>query len=124
MLLQSVLICCLFAFVSSYDFGYDNLPKAFVDVNGDGHRDFCRFVGVDPNVFLSCHLSNSADEHSFTSVRGVDKGYNHLNRWFADANNDQRVDYCRFVGNSPFIRKSCLLAGPGGFNGEYIPQDQ
>ena len=40
------------------DLGYDNLPKVFVDVNGDGNADYCRFVGNAPQVFIACMLGS------------------------------------------------------------------
>lgn len=105
--------------VISEDVGYPNLPRAFIDVNGDGQLDFCRFVGDHPKIFISCKLSNG---QSFESERGIDLGYDSMPRKFVDGNNDGKPDFCRYVGDRPLIRASCLLAGATQFRGEWRPQ--
>lgn len=45
-----------FAAPQGPDMGYGNLPKFYVDVNGDGVQDFCRFIGNRPDIILSCQL--------------------------------------------------------------------
>lgn len=106
------------------DRGYDNMPRAMTDVNGDRLDDYCRFVGDGSSIFLSCQISDNFgietdSNYHFNSQPGVDRGYEHLPRWFADVNADGRSDYCRFVGNDlpngDGIFLSCLLAGTTGF---------
>jgi hypothetical protein len=62
------------------DPGYDNMPRFMADVNGDGRADYCRFVGNDPNIFLSCAISTTAgfgnlDLNSNGGLAGFDPGY-------------------------------------------------
>jgi hypothetical protein len=101
------------------DWGYPWLPRVMADVNGNKERDYCRFVGDDPNIFLSCNLviSNtfSVNEYGFNSIKGLDPGYSNMPRYFADVNGDKRADYCRFVGLDPNIL-SCNLAEATGFS--------
>ncbi len=102
------------------DPGYESLPRAMVDVNGDGFKDYCRFVGDSPNIFISCKLADqngfkTDSDYHYNSIRGIDAGYQHLPRYFADVNGDGRADYCRFVGVAPQIFLSCNLAGAKGF---------
>jgi FG-GAP-like repeat len=102
------------------DRGWSDLPKWMVDVNADGKPDFCRFVGNQPKVFLSCHLATNDgfdpnNQFTFNSGVGIDKGYNDMPRSMRDVNGDGRADFCRWVGNAPNIYESCLLAGQTGF---------
>ncbi|WP_408974779.1 hypothetical protein [Planktothrix sp.] len=104
------------------DKGWDNLPKWMVDVNADGKPDFCRFVGNQPKIFLSCHLAtndgfDATNQFGFNSGVGIDKGYEDMPRSMRDVNGDRRADFCRWVGNAPNIYESCLLAGQRGFPG-------
>jgi pimeloyl-ACP methyl ester carboxylesterase len=102
------------------DQGYGNLPRAFVDVNGDGRADYCRFVGDTPNIFIACILRTSdgswGGQYDYKSIIGIDQGYSDRPRGFKDANGDGRADYCRFVGNAPKIFESCNLSTPSGFD--------
>lgn len=111
------------------DMGYGNLPKFYVDVNGDGARDFCRFVGNHPDIILSCQLGispsgYSSEQYGFNSQSGLDLGYGDRPRSMKDVNGDKRKDFCRYIGNfgdstNP-VRESCVLAGQNGFtNREY-----
>jgi len=101
--------------------GQSDRPFSFADANGDGRADFCRFVGNVPNVSISCAVSTGAGfvDNDVVAARTLDQGYSNLPRMFGDANGDGRVDYCRFVGNSPNIFLSCALAGPTKQFGNY-----
>ena len=103
------------------DRGYVELPNWMADVNADGKPDFCRFVGNEGKVFLSCQLGTNdgfhPNQYTFNTIAGVDKGYNDMPRWMEDVNKDGRADFCRWVGNAPNIYESCLLAGQRGFTG-------
>jgi len=46
--------------ITGIDQGYANMPRALIDVNGDGRPDFCRYVGDPPNVKLSCDLAEAS----------------------------------------------------------------
>jgi hypothetical protein len=104
------------------DLGYTNLPKAFVDANGDGHVDYCRFVGDAPTIFIACMLGTpngfdyATQNTAFLSVRGIDQGYADRPRGFRDVNGDGKADYCRFVGDSPNIYEACNLSASTGFD--------
>jgi hypothetical protein len=103
------------------DLGYNNLPKAFVDVNGDGLIDYCRFVGDAPTIFIACMLGIQSgfdinnQNTAFTSIKGIDVGYGDRPRGFKDINSDGKADYCRFVGDNP-IFESCNLAESSRFS--------
>lgn len=43
--------------IQGIDIGHDYLPRSFVDIDGNGTSDFCRFVGDKPNIFLACNLA-------------------------------------------------------------------
>lgn len=98
------------------DRGYAHF-RQLADVNGDGHDDYCRFVGDSPNVFLACDLGTASgfSSNRFNSIQGIDQGYAHF-RQLADVNGDGRADYCRFVGSSPNVFLSCNLAGTSSFS--------
>ncbi|MCL6753871.1 hypothetical protein KBT16_24000, partial [Nostoc sp. CCCryo 231-06] len=74
--------------ITGIDQGYGNLPRFLADVNGDKRADYCRFVGDDPNVFLSCNLATasgfSPNQYEFNSITGIDQGYGNLPRFLAD----------------------------------------
>jgi hypothetical protein len=101
------------------DLGYGNLPRSFVDVNGDGLADYCRFVGNPPNMFIACMLRTSGGgwgaQYGYKSITGIDQGYGDRPRGFKDINGDGKADYCRYIGNPPNIFESCNLAGSSGF---------
>lgn len=105
------------------DMGYQTLPNWMVDVNGDRKPDFCRFVGSNPNIWLSCQLATNdgfdTNQFTFNSRPGFDRGYDTMPRSMQDVNDDGRADFCRWVGDFPNIYESCLLAGQRGFRGEY-----
>ena len=104
------------------DKGYDHLPKAFIDANGDGRKDYCRFIGDAPNIFIACVLRtrdgslSKANQFSFRSISGVDQGYDSLPRGFRLVNG--KAAYCRFVGNAPDIYEACNLTISTGFSSE------
>ncbi|MBS3029759.1 MAG: hypothetical protein HCA25_22600 [Dolichospermum sp. DET50] len=104
------------------DLGYDNLPKEFIDANGDGVKDYCRFIGDSPNIFIACVLGSrngrwsSANQFSFRSISGVDQGYDSLPRGFRLVNG--KAAYCRFVGNAPNLFEACNLTTSSGFSSE------
>jgi hypothetical protein len=49
------------------------------DVNADGRADYCRFVGNDPDTFLSCALAKADNTFGNWDVNGFpgnfDPGY-------------------------------------------------
>ena len=103
------------------DLGYNNLPKASVDVNGDGLIDYCRFVGDAPKIFIACMLGTQSgfdinNQHTaFTSARGINQGYPDRPRGFRDVNGDGKADYCRFDGPPGKIQEYCNPAFSTGF---------
>src|SRR6185295_13296131 len=108
---------------SGLDPGYPDMPRLMADVNGDGKADYCRFVGIEPNIFLSCALSTGTgfgnyDVNSGQGKSGLDPGYPDMPRLMADVNGDGKADYCRFVGITPNIFLSCALSTGTGF-GQY-----
>ena len=102
---------------AAFDPGYDNKPRFMADVNGDGRADFCRFVGNQPNIFVSCALGKASGfgNLDFRGPPGMDLGYDSMPRFLVDVDGDGRADFCRFVGNQPNIFLSCVLATATGF---------
>jgi hypothetical protein len=104
------------------DLGYNHLPKAFVDANGDGLVDYCRFVGDEPKVFIACMLGTQSGFDinnqitAFTSARGINQGYPDRPRGFRDVNGDGKADYCRFDGPPGKIQEYCNPAFDKGFS--------
>jgi subtilisin family serine protease len=107
----------------NFDPGYSDRPRFMADVNADGRADYCRFVGNDPNTFLSCALAKADSTFGNYDVNGIpgnfDPGYPDRPRFMADANADGRADYCRFVGNDPNTFLSCALAKADSTFGNY-----
>ena len=95
--------------------------RFLVDLNKNQRADYCRFVGIEPHIALSCVLADDlgyAGNYDFNSqpgFAGLDPGYRERPRFMADVNGDGRADYCRFVGVDPTIALSCALATASGF---------
>ncbi|MBW4623544.1 MAG: hypothetical protein KME17_29820 [Cyanosarcina radialis HA8281-LM2] len=122
-----------FESIKGIDAGYTDLPRAFVDVNGDKKADYCRVVGDGSNKFLACNLAGSngfgTDQYQFKSITGIDLGDAKFPRGFADVNGDKKADFCRVVGSRtsktippasgrPVLRDrflACNLAEANGF---------
>src|SRR5205085_1529445 len=102
------------------DRGYDNRPRFMRDVNGDGRADFCRHVGVAPEIYLACDVSLgtsfSTDTYGPHFGGIIDPGYDWGIRENVDVNGDGMLDYCRFVGPSSNIFLSCQLGIVGGYS--------
>jgi len=107
------------------DPGIKGLPKFLADVNLDGILDFGRFVGNKPRIFLSFQLGIkgnsrfSDSSYQYNSYINIDKGILTKTIWLQDVNKDGRLDYCRYVGDYPNIRKAALLSTPTGFDGDH-----
>jgi hypothetical protein len=46
--------------IKGIDQGYENKPRALIDINADGKADFCRYVGNPPDVRLLCNLAGKS----------------------------------------------------------------
>jgi len=93
-----------------------------------GRSDYCRFVGNDPDIFLSCAFPTQTgfgnyDLSSKPGFSGLDPGYANMQSFMADVDGEGRADFCRFVGNAPGIFLSCALATATGF-GNYDRNSQ
>jgi len=104
------------------DFGLGDY-REYLDVNGDGLPDYCRFVGDSPDIFLSCQLGTkngglSFQPYGFNSSKGIDPGYPSLPQALVDVNHDGRPDFCRYVGDWSNPDLSCVLAETGGFSAD------
>jgi hypothetical protein len=44
--------------IKRIDQGYENRPRALIDINSDQRADFCRFVGNFPTVRVLCNLAD------------------------------------------------------------------
>jgi hypothetical protein len=107
-----------FQSIPGIDGGYRDLPRAFVDVNGDKKADFCRFVRSEASTLLACNLAETngfgANQYQYQSIPGIDLGYSDAPRSFADVNGDGKADFCRVVGDASRLL-ACNLAGINGF---------
>jgi hypothetical protein len=97
--------------------GDSALPRAFVDVNGDGRADFCRLRPADSNANsqIVCDLATASGfakeaVQSFT----VDVGYGDAPRLFGDVDGDGRADFCRFRGDPSNRKIQCNVANTAG----------
>ncbi len=104
------------AVVNPVDWGYSSLPRGMYQANNAGGLDYCRFVGNSPHIFISCKLDGNSNEYAHNSMTGIDLGYSNRPRAFEDFNSDGRIDYCRYVGNSPNIVKRCVKGISSGFD--------
>jgi hypothetical protein len=98
------------------DWGYPE-GRVWTDFNGDGRADYCRVVGVSPDLRLSCTVSTGTGfGATYTSPSAVDLGYATGRAW-VDFNGDGRRDYCRVGGNSNGVdsRLQCTLSTGTGF---------
>jgi FG-GAP-like repeat/Abnormal spindle-like microcephaly-assoc'd, ASPM-SPD-2-Hydin len=104
---------------------------AFIDINGDGKTDFCRFTGNPGTYNMSCRLSNGKSwQASDVSVAMSDTEVGQPKaRWWADVNGDGKPDFCRAVGPDPDINVNmsnlwCRLArGGDATTGLFSPRD-
>lgn len=108
-------------------------PMVFADANADGRADFCRFRAYSNRgpAWPVCDFYNG----SYFSGRiefgpGFDMGYSWGPRLWGDVNGDRKVDFCRAVGDHPYIFLSCATGngstwnhrgvnGPGPFDWGY-----
>lgn len=102
------------------DMGYKEMFHGWVDVQGQGAaNDYCRFVGTETNIFLSCALAGThgESEHNYRSqAADFDRGYP-LTWYMKDEDGDMRDDYCRCSGKGESQQVVCTKAGPKGFHG-------
>eukprot|EP01024_Parvocaulis_polyphysoides_P035647 TRINITY_DN3162_c0_g1_i1.p4 TRINITY_DN3162_c0_g1~~TRINITY_DN3162_c0_g1_i1.p4 ORF type:complete len:171 (-),score=13.09 TRINITY_DN3162_c0_g1_i1:586-1098(-) len=104
------------------DYGYDWGPKGLIDVNGDGRIDYCRAVGPNDAPYIGCDLGIPGvdQDQGYRTPANIDLGYQGRPRGFVDANGDGYGDFCRCVGNAPYIFVSCALGSATGFDrGQY-----
>jgi YD repeat-containing protein len=98
------------------------LSGLWVDANGDGKADFCRFIGTNPGPFnLRCTLSTGtgfAAQEIGTSAP-INVG-NPLRRGWADVNGDGKLDLCRVVGTAAPFTLRCTLSTGTGFAAQEI----
>ncbi|WP_224360513.1 FG-GAP repeat domain-containing protein [Hyalangium versicolor] len=96
--------------------------RAWVDFDGDGRADFCRWVGSssDPSTYVSCTVSTGAGFGATYSSNFLDGGQE-IGRAWVDFNGDGRADFCRWVGDSssPFGSVSCTESTGTGFGDTY-----
>ena len=88
---------------------------AFVDVNGDGNVDFCRYVGLSGYYRLSCQISNGVAWQTtelgspiISDSQVGDVAW----RWWVDINGDGFADFCRLITEGG--RLACRLSRGDG----------
>ncbi|MES9868783.1 MAG: toxin TcdB middle/N-terminal domain-containing protein, partial [Sedimenticola sp.] len=81
----------------------DKNPWWWVDFNGDGRSDFCRFVyGIDNLTYqMSCKISTGTGFGREIRSGYLNSGWDDNNRWWADIDGDGKSDFCRMVWVSP-----------------------
>lgn len=101
------------------DMGWEKYFRGWADVQGQGGaNDFCRMVGYEHLIQLSCALAGTHGQN--------DRGYNssekfmvgvHGTWYMKDEDNDGRDDYCRCVELEGMYQVVCTKSGPLGFFG-------
>lgn len=103
------------------DFGYERYFHGWTDVQGQGaNNDYCRMVGDDPDIWLSCALAGThgKSETNYNSAMiNFDRGL--TNTWYMkDEDGDGKADYCRCTSNNQRGHEVvCTKAGERGFFG-------
>ncbi len=116
-----------FRSINNIGVGYAHLPRLMADVNGDGRADYCRFVGVDPKVFLSCNLARAygfdVNQFTFNSAQGINQGLTDMPRSLTIVSRSPvKYGYCRYSGTRPNIQLICSLPAKNetsGFDTEF-----
>jgi surface antigen len=98
---------------NALDVGYVE-GRAWVDVNGDRHNDYCRVVGMPNDQHVRCTLTGTTGFGADVLSPAMDWGYT-WGRWWADVNGDLRGDYCRAAGDQSRQFILCTLSTGGGF---------
>ena len=99
--------------------GY-NYPgtRGYVDVNGDGRTDFCRFEGSPGAYYIYCtvNLGGGGPQQIISTSNLTSKGYDDTGtRALVDANGDGKADFCRFEGSPGTYQIACTVnLGSGG----------
>lgn len=97
-----------------FDLGYQD-GRSWADVDGDGHLDYCRIIGLQNRQGFRCDTGDGR-----TVSRGYiqafdDWGYAGSRVW-ADEDGDRSDDFCRNVGNAPNIFPVCSSVDRSGPN--------
>jgi len=106
---------------AAIDAGFSALPRAFVQAEGNGTPEYCRFVGSSSAPKLTCTRSSAGSiiNTGLTSTAAVDAGFSDSPRRFVDMNGDGFADYCRFRGDANHGNYlACALGGSYHFDTE------
>lgn len=88
-----------------FDRGYDEYPRGFADVNGDGRWDYITFRGDIKRPYIVAYLSTgrSFNPKSYKSASLLEKSAEGITKAFADINADGMADYMDSYGNGDNI---------------------
>lgn len=83
------------------DPGYENLPRGFVDVDGDKRADYVTFRGNEksPRIYINYSYGSRFQEEPVKSSR-VPRGIPDMIPAFADVNGDGKWDYISYSGTT------------------------
>ncbi|MGO4395848.1 hypothetical protein AB4Z46_31290 [Variovorax sp. M-6] len=107
-------VCAEFELPPDSDPGYSN-GQAWVDVNGDGRRDFCRIIGKDGrDGILACTLDDGAGRAGPTPMSPeFDAGARGEDRLIVDRyRGDKLMEFCRTIGEGGVWREVCTEFKP------------
>jgi len=100
-------------------FGYDESPRALLDLDNNGLIDYVRVVGTYHPENFSISLNNyNGIGHQYADyfyMDTIDLGFNDLPQEFPDINGDGFADFCRAVGRRERPQMLCSLGGVNGF---------
>lgn len=87
------------------DRGFDDFPRGFADINGDGRWDYITFRGDIKRPYIVAYLSTGKgfNSKSYKSAALLEPSAEGITKAFADINADGMADYMDSYGNGDYI---------------------
>lgn len=107
-------------FSAPFDKGYDDYPRGFADINGDGRWDYITFRGQIKRPYIVAYFSTGKgfNPKSYKSASLLEPSADGITKAFADINADRMADYMDAYGNGDFI--NTYLANTIQYNFQFI----